>query len=83
MSTVTSQPGPGTETSDAQGGARQLTTLRGWREFVADRPVVPDLLPGDVWRDLDDDGRFRYDETRLAHPETAGGRYVHHPAGDH
>ena len=41
MNTVTTQPGPDTEASDAEGGARQLTTLRGWREFVASRPAIP------------------------------------------
>ncbi|HVB42374.1 MAG TPA: hypothetical protein VNF47_06640, partial [Streptosporangiaceae bacterium] len=65
---VTSSPAPGQGTGEADsGGARQLTTLRGWREFAADRPAVPDLLPGDAWQGLGDDDRFRYDETRLAH----------------
>jgi hypothetical protein len=49
------------------GGARQLTTLRGWREFVADRPVVPDLLAAEAWRLLDEGSRLAYDEARLAH----------------
>jgi hypothetical protein len=53
---------PGTD-----GGARQLTTLRGWREFVTDRPAVPDLLPGPAWELLDEEARLDYDEARLAH----------------
>ena len=51
----------------ADGGARQLTTLRGWREFAAARPAVPDLLPEPAWKLLDDDGRLGYDDARLAH----------------
>jgi len=56
------QEAPGTD-----GGARQLTTLRGWREFVAARPAVPDLLPEPAWKLLDDGSRLAYDESRLAH----------------
>lgn len=65
MTATDSQEAPGTAGTD--GGARQLTTLRGWREFAADRPAVPDLLPEPAWKLLDDDGRLAYDETRLAH----------------
>jgi len=54
------------EDSD-DGVVRQLTTLKGWRAFVADRPAVPQLLPEEAWRALSDDDRFRYDEARLAH----------------
>lgn len=47
--------------------ARQLTTLRGWRAFAAERPEVPQLLPEQQWRALGEDDRFAYDEARLAH----------------
>ena len=66
MTATDSRDAPGTGTA-GEGGARQLTTLRGWREFVADRPAVPDLLPGDAWHGLPDAERFAYDEARLAH----------------
>jgi len=45
----------------------EVTTLRGWREFAAGRPAVPDLLPEDAWRGLPEAERFAYDEARLAH----------------
>jgi hypothetical protein len=61
-----SQAGPGTDTA-ADGGARQLTTLQGWREFVTERPSIPDLLPEAAWKALDDGARLDYDEARLAH----------------
>ncbi len=67
MTAVTSAQAPDAGAAGADGGARQLTTLRGWREFVADRPAVPDLLPGDAWHGLPDAERFAYDEARLAH----------------
>jgi hypothetical protein len=57
---------PGTG-EDCDGRTRQLTTLRGWREFVAERPSVPDLLPDAEWKALDDGARLDYDEARLAH----------------
>ena len=66
MTAAESRQEPGTGTA-GEGSARQLTTLRGWREFVADRPAVPDLLPGPAWELLDDDARLDYDEARLAH----------------
>ena len=46
---------------------RQLTTLEGWRRYVDDVPVVPDLLDQQAWKHLDPDQRFGYDEDRLAH----------------
>ena len=46
---------------------RQLTTLTGWRRFVADAPTPPDLLDQRDWQDLDAEGREEYDEPRLAH----------------
>jgi hypothetical protein len=49
------------------GGVPQLTTLRGWRDFVAEHPIVPQLLPEDAWHGLGEADRFRYDEARLAH----------------
>ena len=61
-----SRAGPGTDTA-GDGGPRQLTTLRGWREFVTERPSVPDLLPEAAWEALDDAARLGYDEARLAH----------------
>jgi len=67
VTAVTSAQAPDAGAAVADGGARQLTTLRGWREFVADRPAVPDLLPGDAWHGLPDAERFAYDEARLAH----------------
>jgi len=59
-------PDPSTDGTD-DNGVRQLTTLRGWRAFVAERPVIPELLPEEVWRGLGEADRFSYDEARLAH----------------
>jgi hypothetical protein len=47
--------------------ARQLTTLKGWRAFAAQRPEIPPLLAEQQWRALGEDDRFAYDEARLAH----------------
>jgi hypothetical protein len=44
---------------------RQLTTLEGWRQFTADAPDVPVLLPGPVRGTPADDERSWYDERRL------------------
>jgi hypothetical protein len=44
---------------------RQLTTLEGWRQFTADAPDVPELLPASVLGSLADDERSRYEERRL------------------
>jgi hypothetical protein len=52
---------------DPGGERRQLTTLAGWQRFAAGIPAVPDLLPEDTWKNLDDDKRLAYDEDRLAH----------------
>ena len=49
------------------GEYRQLTTLTGWRRFVADAPAPPDLLEKQVWQTLDEAAREEYDEPRLAH----------------
>ena len=70
MTAVTSRqtpPGPDGSQDTGSPAARQLTTLRGWRDFVADRSRVPDLLSQQAWQDLGEDDRFRYDEARLAH----------------
>jgi hypothetical protein len=45
----------------------QLTTLAGWRRFVTEMPSVPQLLAGQVWRELEKDKRAVYDEDRIAH----------------
>ena len=47
--------------------AVQLTTLTGWRQFVAAVPSVPDLLPGQDWLALEDGKRAAHDEERLEH----------------
>jgi AAA domain len=48
-------------------GHLQLTTLAGWRGFVAEMPAVPDLLPEAVWAALEDDKRACYDDDRIDH----------------
>ena len=57
-------------TPPAAGGADtavQLTTLTGWRQFVAAVPSVPDLLPEQDWFALEDGKRACHDEERLEH----------------
>lgn len=49
------------------GEYRQLTTLTGWRRFVAEAPSPPDLLERQAWQALDEAAREEYDEPRLAH----------------
>jgi hypothetical protein len=49
------------------GGAVQLTTLPGWRQFVAAVPSIPHLLPGQDWLSLEDGKRAAHDEERLEH----------------
>jgi hypothetical protein len=44
---------------------RQLTTLEGWRQFIADASTAPDLLPEPQWMALTDADRLLYDEHRL------------------
>jgi hypothetical protein len=45
----------------------QLTTLQGWRRFVADAPAIPELLTDPQRERLDPADSFLYDESRLAH----------------
>ena len=45
----------------------QLTTLPGWRQFVATTPSIPDLFTEKDWLGLDDDKRTAHDEDRLEH----------------
>jgi hypothetical protein len=45
----------------------ELTTLPGWRQFVAAVPSIPDLLPGQDWLSLEDGKRAAHDEERLEH----------------
>ena len=47
--------------------AVQLTTLPGWRQFVAAVPSVPALLPEQDWLSLEDGKRASHDEERLEH----------------
>ena len=47
--------------------AVQLTTLPGWRQFVAAVPSIPDLLPEQDWLSLEDGKRAAHDEERLEH----------------
>ena len=64
MTAAGSREAPG---ADSEESFRQLTTLTGWREFVSERPSVPDLLPATEWKALGDEARDDYDEARLAH----------------
>ncbi len=43
----------------------QLTTLPGWRQFVAATPSIPNLFTEREWLGLDDDKRAAHDEDRL------------------
>jgi hypothetical protein len=47
--------------------AVQLTTLPGWRQFVAAVPSVPALFPEQEWLSLEDGKRASHDEERLEH----------------
>jgi len=66
---------PAAITSDTAGGtldtdeatSAQLTTREGWRRFVEDTPMVPDLLNSQAWQQLDPRQRLDYDDARLAH----------------
>jgi AAA domain len=48
-------------------GHLQLTTLEGWRGFVAEMHTAPQLLPAPVWNDLAEDKRACYDDDRIEH----------------
>lgn len=58
--------GPSDGTADA-GQHLQLTTVAGWRRFVAEVPAAPQLLAPSAWSGLDPDARAAYDEDRLDH----------------
>ena len=60
------RPAPGDD-SAGEHEHLQLTTLAGWRGFVAEMPAVPDLLPDAVWTALEDDKRACYDDDRIDH----------------
>ncbi|HEV2259387.1 MAG TPA: ATP-binding protein, partial [Streptosporangiaceae bacterium] len=45
----------------------QLTTLPGWRQFVAATPSIPHLLAEQDWLSLEDGKRAAHDEERLEH----------------
>ena len=47
--------------------ATQLTTLPGWRQFIAAVPSIPHLLPEQDWLSLEDGKRAAHDEERLEH----------------
>jgi hypothetical protein len=49
------------------GPAVQLTTLPGWRHFVAELPSIPDLFTQAEWLALDAGKRGVHDEERLEH----------------
>ena len=61
---ATAAPENGT---DDEARHRQLTVMAGWRRFVDEEPVPPDLLPDEQWRRLGDAERLAYDEARLNH----------------
>lgn len=56
--------GPG---GDGGQGRLPLTTRTGWKRFVTDMPLVPQLLAESVWQSLDTDKRAAYDEDRIEH----------------
>src|SRR5260370_17630498 len=53
--------------ADGADPAIQLTTLPGWRKFVAEVPSIPHLLPEQDWLLLEDGKRAAHDEERLEH----------------
>lgn len=50
-----------------EGPDRHLTSLAGWRAFVADQPLIPGLLTGAEREELSPAGLTRYDEARIDH----------------
>jgi hypothetical protein len=65
VSTTTTRPAATSDSADQQGF--QLTTLDGWRRFVADVPAIPELLDDPARERLAPEERFGYDEARLTH----------------
>jgi hypothetical protein len=53
--------------SAGAGSAVQLTTLPGWRQFVAAVPSIPNLFAEPEWLALEDGKRAAHDEERLEH----------------
>lgn len=48
-------------------GRLPLTTRSGWKRFITDMPMVPQLLAEPVWQSLDPDKRAAYDDDRIEH----------------
>jgi hypothetical protein len=65
VSTTAPRRSTTSDSTDQQGF--QLTTLDGWRRFVAEAPAIPDLLEDPGRERLAPDERFAYDEARLTH----------------
>ena len=63
---MVTRPGPGSDPA-GEHDHLQLTTLAGWRGFVAEVPAVPDLLPEATWAALEDGKRGCYDDDRIDH----------------
>jgi Bacterial TniB protein len=51
--------------TDGADPVAQLTTLPGWRQFVAATPSIPNLFTDREWLGLDNDKRAVHDEDRL------------------
>jgi hypothetical protein len=66
MVTRAVRPGTGGDPVDGQEHL-QLTTLAGWRGFVAEMPAVADLLPEAAWAALTDDQRAGSNDDRVDH----------------
>jgi hypothetical protein len=66
MVTRAARPGPGGDPA-GEDEHLQLTTLAGWRGFVAEMPAVPDLLPEAIWTGLEPGKRACYDDDRIDH----------------
>lgn len=55
-----------------EGTSIGLTTLTGWRQFVAPQPAPPALLPTDRLRAPTPEERSAYDEARIEHHARLG-----------
>src|SRR5437660_4579361 len=66
MVTLATRPGPAGDPA-GEDEHLQLTTLAGWRGFVAEMPAVPDLLPEAIWTGLEPGKRACYDDDRIDH----------------